>query len=97
MANQPSQARVIDPDCIPELICDGLFNVHVHSGLATLTFTHERPKAATLFEGKLNYEAVVRARITLTLPNLIALRDLLARIIQSPETPAPPAGGSTKH
>jgi hypothetical protein len=97
MASQPSQARVIDPDSIPEIICDGRFNVHVHGGAATLTFTHERPKPSNLFEGKLNYEAVVRARITMTLPNLIALRDLLARIIQSPETPAPPAGGSTKH
>ncbi len=97
MASQPSQPRVIDPDSIPETICDGLFNVHVHSGLATLTFTHERPRASPLFEGKLDYEAVVRARITLTLPNLVALRDLLARIIQSPEAPATRAGGSTKH
>jgi hypothetical protein len=97
MANQPSQPRVIDPDSIPEIICDGLFNVHMHSGLATLTFTHERPRASPLFEGKLDYESVVRARMTLTLPNLVALRELLARVIQSPEAPASRAGGSTKH
>jgi hypothetical protein len=33
----------------------------------------------------------------ITVENLAALRDLLNRVIQSPDTPAPPAGGPTRH
>ena len=35
MANQPQQPPVIDPDNVPELICDGMFNVSVVGSLAT--------------------------------------------------------------
>ena len=33
----------------------------------------------------------------ITVENLAALRDLLNQVIQAPDTPAPPAGGPTRH
>jgi hypothetical protein len=99
MANQQSnQPPVADPDNIPEALCDGQFNVSVLGQLATLTFTNVRPDAGDMFgTGAINTKAVVRARIVLTWGNLVSLRDLLNRIIQTPDVPAPPAGGPTKH
>jgi hypothetical protein len=98
MANQPEQPPVIDPDNVPEIVCDGRFNISVTGSLATLTFTHVRPDpTALLRDGTVNPNSVVRARIVLTIQNLAALRDLLDRVIQRPEVPAPPSGGSTKH
>jgi hypothetical protein len=40
MADQPQQLSAIDPDNVPEILCDGMFNVSVAGNLATLTFTH---------------------------------------------------------
>src|SRR4051794_1381403 len=104
MARQPRQQparspRVIDPDKIPETLCDGRFNIHVHGNLCTLTFTCARPDANDLFNGTINTSDVVRARITMTLDNIVALRDLLTRCIQTPDVPAEPAGagGPTHH
>jgi hypothetical protein len=98
MANQPQQLPAIDPDNVPETLCDGQFYISVVGGNATLTFTHARPDATAMFKnGAIDAKSVVRARIVMTLGNLVALRDLLNRIIQSPNTPAPPAGGSTRH
>jgi hypothetical protein len=37
MADQPEQPEVIDPDNVPEILCDGQFNVSVVGDLATLT------------------------------------------------------------
>lgn len=98
MADQPQQPPAIDPDSIPEILCDGQFNISVTGNLATLTFTHVRPDAAAMFgDGTTNASSVVRARIVITVSNLVALRDLLNQVIQAPDTPAPSAGGSTKH
>jgi len=98
MVQQSQQPPVTDPDSVPEILCDGQFNVAIIGGLATLTFTHLRPEATTMFQdGTLSPRAIVRARIVITVDNLVALRDLLNRVIQSPNTPTPPAGGSTKH
>ena len=97
MAQQPQQQRqVIDPDNIPEILCDGRFNFHPHGVLATLTFTCERAEPNDLFGGTVNVRDVVRARITMTLNSMVALRDLLSRVIQTPSG-APAAGGSTHH
>jgi hypothetical protein len=95
---QPQLAPAIDPDCIPEMLCDGQFNVFPHGEFVTLTFTHVRPEAAGLLsaEGTSDLKAIVRARIVITTANLVALRDLVNRIIQTPGTTMPPAGG-TKH
>ena len=94
---QPQYLPVVDPDHVPETLCDGRLHIHAHGPLATLTFTHARPRATDLFVGTINNEEVVRARITMTLNNFVALRDLLDRVIQSPDTPTPAAGGATKH
>jgi hypothetical protein len=48
-------------------------------------------------DGTLRATAVVAARVVITVPNLIALRDLLNRVIAAPQQPAPPAGGPTVH
>jgi hypothetical protein len=98
MANQPQQIPVTDPENVPEVLCDGQLNVSVMGNFATLTFTHVRPDATALFrDGTMEPRAIVSARIVITVENLIALRDLLNRVIQSPDTPAPPAGGPTRH
>lgn len=104
MAREPQQPQqdqeppVVDPDRVPEVICDGQINVSATGNLATLTFTDVRPDAAAMFQGTINPTAVVRARIVTTLSNLEALRELLnSMVVQSPEVPAPPAGGTTKH
>jgi hypothetical protein len=98
MADQPQNPPVADPGNVPEALCDGQFNVTMGGGRATITFTHQRPDASTLFaEGKINMIAVVRARVVLSMDNLIALRDLLNRVISTPDKPAPPAGGPTVH
>jgi hypothetical protein len=86
---QPPQIPTIDPDNISEIICDGRFNVHPNGPLATMTFTHARPDAADLIDRSLvSPKFVVRARIVVTMDNLVAMRDLLNRIIQE----NPPAG-----
>jgi hypothetical protein len=98
MADQSQHPPVEDPDNVPETICDGQFNVSTIGGLATLTFTHVRPDPSAMFrDARLNMKSIVRARIVITLANLAALRDLLNQVIQAPDTPAPPAGGPTRH
>src|SRR5262245_10096880 len=98
MADQPKQFEIIDPHNVPEIICIGRFNIVITGAFATLTFTHERPKATALFaEGRLDVKLIVRARIVTTVENLHALRDLLIGLTQSPGTPAPATGGATRH
>jgi hypothetical protein len=85
---------VTDPDNILEVFCDGQMNVAIRGNLATITFTHVRPDPTPMFK-----DGTVRAtaRVVITVPNLIALRDLLNRVITAPQQPAPPAGGPTVH
>ena len=98
MPNDVQGPTVTDPDNVPETFCDGQFNVTVHGPFAILTFTQVRPEPGALFkDGTVNTQAVVRARIMITLDKLVALRDLLNRIIKQPDIPAPPAGASTGH
>ena len=101
MANQPQLTTVVDPDSVPETLCDGPFNIYVLGPLATITFTHIRPDVSQVF-AKATFvpNAVVRARIVLNLQNLAALKDTLNAFIQTAstsETPAPATGGATKH
>lgn len=78
----------IDPDHIQETLCSGHFNIHVTGNMATLTFTHWRPKTSPLFgERKVELEAVVRARIVTSVANLSALRDALDAVIKDPKEP----------
>jgi hypothetical protein len=85
---------VTDPDNIPEVFCDGQMNVAIRGNLGTITVTHVRPDPTPMFK-----DGTVRAtaRVVITVPNLIALRDLLDRVITAPQQPAPPAGGPTVH
>jgi hypothetical protein len=97
MAEEPTQPPVTDPDNVPETLCDGPCNVAVAGPFATLTFTYVRQDAALMFrEGKSDPKSIVRARIVVPINNLIALRELLNRIIQVPETPVSTAG-TTRH
>ncbi|MDI4238043.1 hypothetical protein AAFX91_21090 [Bradyrhizobium sp. 31Argb] len=86
MADEP---LTVDPGNIPEALCIGKINLASGPGpLMTLTFTNVRPKAGPLFDSdRIEHENVVRARIVMTLDNLIALRDLLNSSIR--QTPAP--------
>src|SRR2546430_10347661 len=97
MADEPKQPTVTDPDSVPETVCDGQINVAVAGPITTLTFTHVRPDAGIMFQdGRSDPKSIVRARIVIPINNLIALRDLLNRLIQDPSTQAPTAG-STRH
>jgi len=96
MANQ-SFPEAIDPHSVPETLCLGRFNISIVGDLATLTFTHERPDATALFEGRVDVKAVVRARIVTTVANLHEFCDLLIRLTQSSEPPAAASGGATRH
>ncbi len=97
MDDMPKPPIVTDPDNVPEVLCDGPFNVTVTGPFVTLTFTHGRPDITALFrDGKTDFKAITRARIVTPMNNLIAMRDLLNRIIQDPSTPVSPAGG-TQH
>lgn len=98
MVDQPQHPPVSDPDNVPEILSDGQMNVTIRGNLAVLTFPHVRADPTPLFnDGTLSPIAVVTARIVITVPNLIALRDLLNRVITTPKEPAPPAGGPTVH
>jgi hypothetical protein len=98
MADEPQVPIVTDPDNVPEMLCDGPFNVTVAGQFVTLTFTHGRPDATALLrDGTIDFRSIVRARIVTSLNNSVALRDLLNRIIQDPGTPLPPAAGGTQH
>jgi hypothetical protein len=82
--------RTVDPDRIPETVCDGPFNVLYSSGRATLTFTHTRPQTGPLLEqGEIMNENVVRARIVFSMENLVSLRDVLNSML--------PSNASTDH
>lgn len=101
MAQQtkPAKLPVIDPDSVAEALCDGRFHIHPHGNLATITFTHTRPIVGDLFDGRGNFEEVVRARITMTLNNFVALRNLLNDVIKDGGNQIPVGGASspTKH
>jgi hypothetical protein len=97
-SNPPSSelsGSFIDPDSVPEIICDGPFHI-LPGSLSTITFTHGRPETSQLFnQNSVNRENIVRARIILTIDNLIQLRDLLNRLLPaSTETPAATGGTS---
>lgn len=85
----PHQPTGIDPHNVPETLCLGKFNLSFNAaGLATLTFTHVRPKPGPLIESNtVEDEYVVMARIVTTTDNLIALKDVLNAVLKD----VPPA------
>jgi hypothetical protein len=95
---QSTQTPAADPDNVPETLCCGRFNLSFLAGsLATLTFTHPRPKAGPLFDSnEIHEESVVRARIVMHLDNLVALRNFLNEAIKSdPASMTTPASGGS--
>jgi hypothetical protein len=69
MADEPKQPIVTDPDNVPEILCDGQFNIFVNGQFATLTFTHVRPDSTSMFRGgAIDQIATVRARIETQAP-----------------------------
>jgi len=87
MSEQPKFDEIIDPDHVPEILCNGFINLHFANEFGVLTFTHFRPKSQSLFvEGQLLPDLIVRARIVLNRDNLRALRDLLVKTIDKPNS-----------
>jgi hypothetical protein len=99
LSSQAQQALpVIDPDNVAEVLCDGMFNVHVVGPFAHLTFTQIRPEPGPMFANSaLKRNFVVRARIVTTLDNLVALRDALARMTLDQGSSQPATAGGTRH
>ena len=99
MTSQPQQTpAVIDPDNVAETLCDGMFNIHLTGPLAHLTFTQTTPEPGPMFMNsviKRNY--VVRARIAMSVDNLVALRDALTRMALDQGSPPPATAGGTRH
>src|SRR5271167_1860695 len=89
--------QIIDPDHVPETLCEGPVNVSVIGPLACLTFTQIRPEVGPMFAtGALNLQAIVRARIAMTPTQLIGLRDLLNQMT-GPNPPPAATAGATYH
>ena len=96
---QPLQIPAVDPDNIPETLCCGIFNLSfMANGLATLTFTHPRPKAGPLLNStQIQEELVVRARIVMHADNFVALRNFLNEAVKDDAAAmtSPVTGGSS--
>jgi hypothetical protein len=99
LTSQPHPTpAVVDPDNVAEVLCDGMFNIHLSGPFAHLTFTQTRPEPGPMFAGSLvrrNY--VVRARIAMSVDNLVALRDALMRMTLDHGSPPPATAGGTRH
>jgi hypothetical protein len=93
----PESETYIDPDSVPETLCLGPFHVLPHEP-TTITFTHSRPKPHRLLEDNLvELEHIVRARIVLSRRHLIALRDVLNRVLDDDANLDSGGGGASIH
>lgn len=101
MAEEAKNPPVSDPDNIPELLCNGRIFVNWAGDLGIITFTQERPAVGAMFDRDdvSLADAVVRARIVMSLGNMRALRDLLNRVIKDGPAPAeaPAPGSASRH
>jgi hypothetical protein len=90
---------VVDPDNVEEILCNGPINLSFHGqgthALAVLTLTQPRPDPVALFQGSVADKTVVRARIAMNIPNLIALRDLLAKHVKTESQISSASGGGS--
>lgn len=98
MVNMLQEPPAVDPDNVQEALCVGRVNVAAGPGpLVTLTFTNVRNRAGPLIDkGEVVQESVVRARIVTTIENVVALRDLLSKSIQTSDVNAPGAASRYK-
>ena len=96
---QPQQPPAVDPNNVPETLCNGMFNLTWQRDLGILTFTHPRPQVGPLFaNGTLTDEYIVRARIVMNSANITALRDFLSKKVKSSaDGPSSGSGGETQH
>lgn len=78
---QVQEPPVVDPDNVPETLCDGPAWISPEGYYGIVTFTQKRPKAGALFKGGSDLEFVVRARIVMSIENLLNLRDALSRLL----------------
>ncbi len=86
MALQPkdNQHPTVDRDNVAEVLCLGKFNIAIIGPVATLTFTHLRPKPSPLLDnGVIEHENVVRARIVTTAESLVHLRHLIDTVLKN--------------
>ncbi len=99
MTDQLQQPPVMDPDNVPETLCDGQINLQITGGLACLTFTHLRAEPGRLFaDGTIHAAPIVRARIVTPVPNIVALKEMLNRFLVDADGPPPATATSgTRH
>jgi hypothetical protein len=95
MADRTPQPKVYDPQMVPEVVCDGPMNIHWIGDRGVITFTHPRARTEALFEGETQIDLIVRARIATSIRNLVALRDLLVRLLPADKPAEMQARGST--
>jgi len=86
--NAMPEMPVTDPDNVAEMLCNGplhlSFQGHGPQATAILTFTQIRPDPAPLLqENTIKDHIIVRARIAMNIPNLIALRDVLVNNVRT--------------
>jgi hypothetical protein len=82
-----------DPNAIPEVFCAGPVNLVITGAVSTLTFMHIRKSAANIFKDFTpeTTECVVKARVIMPIEDLVALKDLIDRMVKV----EPIAPGST--
>jgi hypothetical protein len=92
-----NKIAVIDPENVGETLCNGPINLSFHGQgnhvVAVLTFTQPRPDPTALFQGSVKDKSVVRARIAMNVPSLIALRDLLVKNVKTESEISPASSG----
>jgi hypothetical protein len=95
MVDHSQEPPAVDPDNVPETACFGRFNVITNGAVATLTFTHVRPKAGPLIDsGQLELQSVVRARVAMFHGDLASLRDVITQVLDAHgQGPAAAGGG----
>jgi hypothetical protein len=95
MADRTAQPKVSDPQMVPEVVCDGPMNIHWIGDRGVITFTHPRARSQPLFEGETQIDLIVRARITTSIRNLVALRLVRLLPADKPAVEMPARGGTT--
>src|SRR5260221_9648551 len=96
-AQQVVNPPVSDPNTVPETFVNGPINMSIIGSTATLTFTSIRPDVKQAFRGNTkDLSAIVVSRLSMSLDNLMQLREMLSQGIQmAPSmTPMPMNNGS---
>jgi hypothetical protein len=90
--------KISDPRSVAEAMCDGPFALSWSGRLGTACFAVVRPDPQQLFDGSgQQSDAIVLSRVTMTIENWVAMRDLLNRLLPAEQVDKPPASGSSVH